>query len=411
MGSRDKKELDMSEDKPIAISGGGIGGLAIARMLAFSGRKSVVLEKAEEFGEIGAGIQLGPNTHRAFDALKVKEAMHQIAWFPKDMIMMDSITGEEILRMPSGRSLTPFFGEPYAVIHRADLHAVLFDACSKMDEIDLRTSSEVTGYTESGDSVCVSLSDGEEIECEALIGADGLWSNIRSSIVGDGDPVVSGHIAYRAVLPIDQVPAELGQWIDDVVLWGGPRNHLVHYRLRRGELFNIVAVFHSSRYVEGWDEYGDPDELYAHFEGVQAPVKALLDKINVWKMWVLCDRVPVKEWSRGRVTLLGDAAHPTLQYLAAGAGMAMEDAICLANCIENNQDNIVKAFKAYPAERYLRTARVQLTARLYGDLYHAEGVARELRNQLLGGKKEPGSNPYAGMAWLYQKDSGQPGGI
>jgi 2-polyprenyl-6-methoxyphenol hydroxylase-like FAD-dependent oxidoreductase len=401
----------MSEEKPIVIAGGGIGGLAVARMLALSGRKSVVLEKADQFGEIGAGIQLGPNTHRAFETLQVKKAMHDIAWFPKDMIMMDSLTGEEILRMPSGHSLTPFFGDPYAVIHRADLHAVLFDVCSQMDEIELRTSSEVSAFNEISDGVLVSMANGDEIECSALIGADGLWSNIRPAIIDDGDPVVSGHIAYRAVLPIDEVPEELGQWIDDVVLWGGPRNHLVHYRLRRGELFNIVAVFHSQRYVEGWDEFGDPKELYSHFDGVQRPVKALLDKIDVWKMWVLCDRVPVKEWSKGRVTLLGDAAHPTLQYLAAGAGMAMEDAICLAKLLDQTDGDIPKAFSDYPKQRYLRTARVQLTARLYGDLYHAEGVARELRNQLLGGKKEPGSNPYGGMAWLYQKDSEQPGGI
>ena len=411
MPAKYEKERSMTHDKPIIIAGGGIGGLAAARMLALSGRKSIVLEKADEFGEIGAGIQLGPNTHRAFDALQVKAAMHDIAWFPKDMIMMDSLSGEEVLRMPSGHSLTPVFGEPYAVIHRADLHTVLFDVCTEMDEIELRTSAEVTGYDDTGSGVSVKLAGGEEIEGSALIGADGLWSNIRPSIVGDGEPVVSGHIAYRAVLPIDEVPEELNDWIDDVVLWAGPKNHLVHYKLRRGELFNIVAVFHSSRYVEGWDEYGDPDELYAHFEGVQRPVKALLDKIDVWKMWVLCDRAPVKEWTKGRVTLLGDAAHPMLQYLAAGAGMAMEDAVCLAGLLDEHDGNVEAAFAAYPPLRYMRTGRVQLTARLYGDLYHAADVARELRNQLIGGKKDMADNPYAGMAWLYQKDSGLPGGI
>ena len=401
----------MTDKNPILIAGGGIGGLAMARMLALSGRKSIVLEKSETFGEIGAGIQLGPNTHRAFEAMKIKKEMHEIAWFPKDMVMMDSLSGNEILRMPSGNALIPSFGQPYAVIHRADLHNVLYKACEEMNEIDLKTSAEVRGFSQNQCGVVAELTSGEKLDGSGLIGADGLWSTIRSAIINDGDPLVSGHIAYRAVLPITDVPDVLNEWIDDVVLWAGPRNHLVHYKLRNGQLFNIVAVFHSSRYVEGWDEYGDPAELFEHFATVRPEVKALLEKINVWKMWVLCDRVPAKNWTNGKITLLGDAAHPTLQYLAAGAGMAMEDAVCIAALIDKYNGNIENAFSEYPSLRYKRTGRVQLTARLYGDLYHAEGVARELRNELLGGQKTMADNPYGGMSWLYQHNSGLPGGI
>ena len=398
----------MTNVKPIIIAGGGIGGLAAARMLAIKGRSSIILEQASDFAEIGAGIQLGPNTHRMFDRLQVTKAMHEIAHFPENIIMLDSLTGEQVLSMPLGQKLESHFGKPYAVIHRADLHTVLYDACKTMGEIDLRAGVEVAGYTDTGDGVRVEITGGQTIEGSALIGADGLWSKIRAKIIGDGDPIVSGHIAYRAVLPINEVPPELNQWMEDVVLWAGPKNHLVHYKLRRGELFNIVAVFHSQRYVEGWDEYGDPEELYEHFKGTRPEVQALLNKIDVWKMWVLCDRIPVKEWTKNRVTLIGDAAHPMLQYLAAGAGMAMEDAVCLVDLLETYDGDIVRTFADYPGKRYMRTGRVQLTARFYGDVYHAEGVTRELRNLILSSKKE--GNPYAGVEWLYGKNTDLPGG-
>ena len=183
------------------------------------------------------------------------------------------------------------------------------------------------------------------------------------------------------------------------MLWAGPKTHLVHYPLRRGELYNLVAVFHSDRYEEGWDVYGDPAELKARFANERPEVQRLLAKIDVWKMWVLCDREPVREWSSGRVTLLGDAAHPMLQYLAQGANMAIEDAVVLAACAEITAGDFARAFHMYQEERYLRTSRVQITARYYGDIYHASGVVRELRNQWLA---EPSAGPPGqAMAWLY----------
>jgi len=402
----------MDRNEPILIAGGGIGGLAAARALALKGYRSVVLEQAAQFGEIGAGIQLGPNVDRVFTRLDVRDAMHDIAFYPQNIIMMDSLSQEEVTRIPLGATFEGYFGNPYGVIHRADLHTVLLNACRGMDEIELKAGVEVTGYDDDGRRVTVTTASGGSHTGAALIGADGLWSKIRPTIIGDGDPIVSGHIAYRAVLPIDEVPPELDRWMDDVVLWGGPRNHLVHYKLRRGELFNIVAVFHSQKYVEGWDEFGDPKELELRFRGTAPQVQALLAKINVWKMWVLCDRVPAREWSKGRVTLLGDAAHPMLQYLAAGAGMAMEDAVCLADLLDGYGGDVARAFADYPPKRYLRTGRVQLTARFYGDIYHAEGVTRDLRNLMLGGRDpaDP-TGAYKGVEWLYKEGSGAPGGI
>jgi len=217
------------------------------------------------------------------------------------------------------------------------------------------------------------------------------------TVVADGPPRVSGHIAYRGVLPRSAVPEHL--WSPSVVLWAGPKTHLVHYPLRRGELFNLVAVFHSEQYAEGWDAAADPTELHTKFAHAQPQVRELLSKIDTWKMWVLCDREPVANWTQGRITLLGDAAHPMLQYLAAGAGMAIEDAWVLARCLAHAPDRPERALLDYQNQRYLRTGRVQYTACFFGELYHASGVARDLRKQLLGTPRARGAdNP---MAWLY----------
>jgi 3-hydroxybenzoate 6-monooxygenase len=193
------------------------------------------------------------------------------------------------------------------------------------------------------------------------------------------------------------VPKDL--WRPDVVLWAGPRTHFVHYPLRRGELYNLVAVFHSDRYVEGWNTEGDPAELWDHFKGQRPEVLRMLERIDTWRMWVLCDREPVKDWSKSHTVLLGDAAHPMLQYLAQGACMATEDAVCLAEKAAAAPEDLPGAFKAYVQERYLRTARVQIMARVYGEFYHARGPAAELRNQMLSSRTPEES--YEGIAWLY----------
>ena len=234
--------------------------------------------------------------------------------------MRDALTGKLITRIPLDADFIARFGQPYAVTHRADIHGILLNACLGNDLITLETNRRVDGFEDRGDAVVVTLESGEEIKGRALIGCDGMWSGIRERIVGDGKPRVSGHIAYRAVLKRSEVPEDL--WRPDVVLWAGPRTHFVHYPLRRGELYNLVAVFHSDRYEEGWDAEGSKQLLWQHFKGQRPEVLRMLERIDTWRMWVLCDREPVKDWSRGRVTLLGDAAHPMLQYLAQGACMA-----------------------------------------------------------------------------------------
>jgi salicylate hydroxylase len=380
---------------PVLIVGGGIGGLATALALSRKGIPVQVLEQAPEFKEIGAGIQLGPNVFRMFEFLGLTEAVFHWAAFPTSLEMRDSMTGESVVELRID-SLYDRYRAPYGVIHRADLLDLIHEACKRSNLIKLHTSQKVIAIEDDGRHVTARTEAGESYKGAALVGCDGLWSAVRETVVGDGKPVVSGHIAYRAVLPTDQWPKEYR--LPKMIIWGGDKTHLVHYPLRRGELFNLVAVFHSDRYEEGWDTFGDPGELHERFSQKCEPVRTLLQKVESWRMWVLCDRPPIKNWSKGRVTLLGDAAHPMLQYLAQGGNMAIEDAVCLADQIAESGGDYEAAFRKYQQLRYLRTARVQVMARVYGEVYHATDVVRELRNNILQEWLAQGG---IDMSWLY----------
>jgi salicylate hydroxylase len=387
----------MSE-APILIAGGGIGGLAAACGLAQKGFRVTVLEKARELGEIGAGIQLGPNAFHAFDYLGVGDRARDMAVYVDSLRLMDALTAQEICRVPLGEEFRARMGNPYAVVHRGELHRVFLEACEASPLVTLRTSAAVTGYEQDGGGATAILESGERVTGAALIGADGLWSPVRAQLVGDGAPRVSGHTTYRSVIPIEEMPEDL-RW-NAATLWAGPKCHIVHYPLSGWKTFNLVVTYHNdaARPVAG--KPVTHDEVRRGFEHVSPMARQVIDKGQDWKLWVLCDREPVERWVDGRVALLGDAAHPMLQYMAQGACMAMEDAVALAHEMTAAEGDVARALPAYNARRYLRTARVQLQSRAVGEhIYHPAGAHADLRNAVMRGKTA--EDWYDTIGWLY----------
>ena len=382
---------------PILIAGGGIGGLSAALALALKGRRVHVLEKAPEFGEIGYGIQMGPNVSRMLDRLGVLKALEPHSVYPDALILVDAIDNREITRIALGKAFLERYRYRYFVIHRRDLHGEILEACKRRSEIALEASRGLASFEERGRSIMVRCENGAEYEGAALIGADGLWSPTRAAIVADGAPRVTGHVTYRGVVPTGEIIDR--SHLDSMTIWIGPDLHLVQYRLRGGAVMNNVATVVSRRFRRGEKNFGGWDELEEVFARTDPRVRDMLRYFARDRNWVLHDREPVTNWSRGRATLLGDAAHPMLQYLAQGANMALEDAVCLADLLEANRGDPAPAFLQYEGQRYLRTGRVQLTARFYGDVYHAAGVVRELRKQMLS-RGDPETRR-EGMAWLY----------
>ncbi|WP_164661369.1 3-hydroxybenzoate 6-monooxygenase [Tropicibacter sp. Alg240-R139] len=386
----------MSQDR-ILIAGGGIGGLAAALGLAQRGRRVLVLEKAAQFGEIGAGIQLGPNAFHAFDYLGVGDAARSMAVYIDNLRLMDALSGEEITRIPLGDAFRVHMGNPYAVVHRGEMHGVFLGACEANPLIELRTEAAVQGYAQDGDSVYAVLSDGARVEGAALIGADGLWSKVRKQMLDDGPPRVSGHTTYRSVIPVDQMPEAL-RW-NAATLWAGPKCHVVHYPLSGGQNFNLVVTYHNHAPEPVAGKPVPVEEVRRGFEHVHPLAQQVIEQGQDWKLWVLCDRDPVMDWVEGRVALLGDAAHPMLQYFAQGACMAMEDAVCLSDMVATH-DDLEQALCAYQQKRRLRTARVQLQSREIGEhIYHPAGAHAELRNAIMRAKTP--QDWFAEIEWLY----------
>jgi len=381
---------------PVIIIGGGIGGLATALALARLGVASELLEQSEQIGEIGAGLQLGPNAFAALDALGVGEAVRSQAVFTERLLMLDAVDCAEVASVPVGEDFRRRFGNPYAVSHRADLHGALFDAVRAEPLVRFHTSARVSEVAYDDQGARAVTSDGRAWQGCAVIGCDGVKSVLREALVGDAARV-SGHVVYRAVVPVADMPADLR--MNAPVVWAGPNCHLVHYPLRGGELYNLVVTFHS-RDAETWGvREGSKEEVLSYFGGIDARPRQLLDRPTSWRRWSTADREPVANWSSGAATLLGDAAHPMMQYLAQGACMALEDAVTLGEAVKACDFDLPAAFRLYQQARITRTARVVLSVREMGRLYHAAGVERLVRNALWKGRSPEGF--YDAVAWLY----------
>lgn len=384
---------------PILVVGGGLGGCAVALALARQGLQVRLLEQAPDFGVIGYGIQLGPNVFPMFDRLGVSDAVLAHAIIPDAVVMVDSVDAGVMASIPTGaHSFRKRFARPYIVIHRVDLHTTLLDACRATPNIDLMPLTGATCYEDLGDRVRLHTSDDRVLDGAALIAADGLRSTIREQMFNDGEPQPIGFVAHRTIVPMGDVKADVRR--RDVVLWSGPGFHIVHYPLRAGTLFNLVAVFRTSTYLERGDTERYRAELNKTYRDSHPTMKALLTMMDLDRRWVIADRAPIRHWSRGRVTLLGDAAHPTLQSLAQGACLAIEDAVCLAELVAEADGDLAGAFRAYENARRLRTARVQLESRrLWDNFYHVDGIEREVTRDVWS-KRTP-EQMYECLAWLY----------
>ena len=383
-------------DLPVLVAGGGIGGLAAALALVRQGFRVKVLEQAAELGEIGAGMQLGPNAFHAFDALGVGEQARQRAVYTDFMVMHDAIDEYQVGKIPTGEAFRQRFGNPYAVIHRADAHTSLLEGVQASGYIEFVTSTRVASVEQDSEGVTVHDQHGNAHRGRALIGADGVKSVVRQQFVGD-EARVTGHVVYRAVVDKADFPEDL-RW-NAASIWVGPHCHLVHYPLRGGEQYNVVVTFHS-REQEVWGvTEGSQAEVQGYFQGLCPKARQLIDLPKSWKRWATADREPIGQWSFGRVTLLGDAAHPTTQYMAQGACMAIEDAVTLGEALRVHGNDIEKAFDLYQRSRVARTARIVLSSREMGRIYHAKGVERLVRNDLWRGRSP--ERFYDAMEWLY----------
>ena len=360
----------MTKVSDIIVVGGGIGGLAVALSIVKRTNQTVtILEQAPEFGEVGAGIQLAPNALYVLEQLGVKEEILKVAVLPKRLVLKDIYTAEEVAVLDLTDGFVERFKQPYIVLHRSDLHRVLYEACLKQPNIQFQTDTHIQSVSQTDNCASVVDQKGNAYSANAIIGADGIKSKIRSLFSQD-EMVCSEYVAYRGTLPIEEVTAAGDIAMDDVIMWIGPNLHLVQYPVRRGKLYNQVVVFKTYDYKPDGD-WGTPEEMAKRFEGAHPDVQRALGYISTQFRWPMYHRLPIENWTDGNVTLLGDAAHPMLQYLAQGGVQALEDAYVLGEALEL-EDTYNAAFLRYQKERQPRSAAVQNAARRWGEIVHAD---------------------------------------
>jgi salicylate hydroxylase len=389
----------------VLIAGAGMGGLAAAIAIGRrGGPRPLVLEQARTFDEAGAGIQLGPNATRVLQAWNLGPALARFAAFPQRLSVRSAASGDVLAQMPLGAAALERYGAPYATLHRADLHRILLEG-AQAEGVEPVLDRHVASVRETPDRVLVGISHtAAETEVQAVIGADGLWSRVREQVWADGLPVPSGHLAYRTLIAQDDLAPALRS--DDVTVWLGPRLHVVAYPVHQSHWQNVVAIVHGTRGGDPteWDQSAVGRDLLQALGSTCAPLQDLVRAAAAWKLWVLHERAPLKgaqAMARGRVALVGDAAHPMRPYLAQGAGMAIEDAQELGRCLANVGDrsaDVPAALRRYGLNRWERCARVQRQAERNGRIFHATGPVqwgRDLSLRLLGER-------LLDQPWLYR---------
>ena len=396
---------DRKTSTDVLVIGGGMAGLAGALALRGNGAEVTLVERAPEFGEVGAGLQMAPNASRVLKRWGLLEKALEIGVQPKHLVFRDAVTGEELTRQTLSGEFEERYGAPYVVIHRSDLHRILLEACQ---DAGVRLVNDViveSVETVNGRGIAHTAS-GAVYDADVVIGADGLKSTLRPAVAQDG-PVSSSYVAYRGTVPITENTPKTD--LEDVIVYLGPDCHLVQYPLRKGELLNTVAVFKSPSFERGEEQYGGVDELEAAYKDCVPAVRDALKNLAIGIRWPMYDRDPIENWVAGRLVLMGDAAHPMLQYLAQGAGQALEDAAVLQDASRGTvfaDDGFDagawdQAIHQFNKKRAARTARIQRTARIWGESWHVSGLARTMRNLLF---KSRGDGNHQYNDWLYGQD-------
>ena len=387
------------------IVGGGIGGLAAALACGQAGARPQVLERAATFSEVGAGIQMGPNVTRTLHAWGLAEDLKEIGFVPRKLDAKDTQTGQIIGTLRLGQRSLDTYGAPYFTVHRADLHRVFLKKIMSSGQAELRLDSEVQGLQQNADGIQISGTNlpatlTELSKSAAMVGADGLWSKTRQFVVPPTAPRVTGLLAYRALVPMQSIPEKLR--LQDVNVWVGPRVHAVLYPVKCGEYLNLVVVVQGPppASLDDWDHAGNKQDLEAAMGPIHADLRNMLAAVPAWRLWPLCDRPPLQgphEMAKGRIALLGDAAHPMRPFLAQGAGMAIEDAAELARSWARADLQVEDRLQMYAQARWARNAQVQQRSIRNGQIFHLQGPLRWGRNaamKLMG-------EPLMDVPWLY----------
>jgi salicylate hydroxylase len=388
-------------NKRMVVIGGGIGGLAAALACARAGVAVELLERASEFTEVGAGVQLGSNVVKLLDAWGLQDALSAVAAFPERLQVRSASTGEELGVLRLGARAVQRYGARYATIHRADLQGLLLAAVQCEPSVQLQLNSEFDRFEQNDTGVTVHTTAGRELQADILLGADGLWSRVRQRLLNDGAPVATGKLAYRAMVVQRMLPQHLRS--NQVTVWLGPQLHVVQYPVRGGEWLNVVVIVHGQvqRDIASWDHRANAGAVRHSLKQACTPLQDLVQLIGHWRLWGLSIRPPMRgpqEQAQGRVALLGDAAHPMVPFLAQGAGMAIEDAQALAQALAGAGLDVPAALQYYASARWQRNARVQTGALRNGEIFHATGLVRwgrDVAMKMLGER-------LLDLPWLYR---------
>ena len=390
----------LTQQHPVVVVGGGIGGVAMALALGRQGHRVQLLEQADQIGAIGYGVQMGPNVMPMLDELGVGAEVRAAAYFPKDIMLYDYLTGQTLSHIPlqTTEFAQRYQSQPYIAIHRVDMHELLLKACEKYPHISLNQSTTVTGYSQTSDVVSLHTAQGDTIQAAAVVACDGLRSRLRAQMRPDDLPRESGYVAHRSLIPMDQAPAQVQQR-QTVTMWAGPGLHVIYYPLRQASLLNIVLVVQLPAHVSSTQDQGYQDYLQHLLAQAQPEPQQVAKLVHLDRRWAIADREPMRHWHDGRVCLLGDAAHATLQSLAQGAGMAIEDVVCLSGLMAQHGTDVSSAFKDFERARFLRTARVQWVSRHLWEDYHCQGVQAQVRSEIYSQRDV--ADHYRCLDWLW----------